>query len=240
MRAASSIRGPERSPLPPLQRRSRGRRAARARRRAATISPGCAATSAPTRRATSRGRPWRAATSMLTKQFAGDAGGRAVARLAAAARRAGARAAPVAARGLGARRRARRRALRPAPARRRDRPGARRRAPRRLPAGAGAVSSRNEIGPSPARAGSPRSSAARDLAWLIGSLVLVDRAARAARALVAHAAHAVPVRLARLSARSTARRCLRAGWSSASRRWRCSASGSSTARSSAASPGSCC
>ena len=108
---------PERSPLPPSSGRGGGRRAARADARAATTSPACAPTSAPIRRATSPGRRWRAATSMLTKQFAGEAAAELWLDWQLLPAGLGARAAPVAPRGLGARRRARRRALRPAPAR---------------------------------------------------------------------------------------------------------------------------
>src|SRR5688500_9068081 len=71
---------------------------------------------------------------------------------------------------LGARRRPRRRALRPAPARRRDRAGTRRCAPRRVPAGACAA--RAEMTPHPL-APELRQATARDLAWLIASLLLV-------------------------------------------------------------------
>src|SRR6185503_10135668 len=98
--------------------------------------------------------------------------GRALARLAAAARRPRARAAPVAHGGLGARRGAQRRELRPAAARHRDRAVARRAAPRGLPAGPGPVQERMKALPHPLSA-EMRVITLRDLVWLAGSLAIV-------------------------------------------------------------------
>ena len=109
---------------------------------------------------------------MLTKQFAGEAAAELWLDCAAAARGARPRAAPVAARRLGARRRARRRALRPAPARRRDR--ARRAATRTAPpACRRSRCTQAAMSSASARSGAARRSSARDLAWLIASLLLV-------------------------------------------------------------------
>ena len=182
------------------ERRGGGGRAALADAGQRRLRRAARPTSCPTRRATWRGRPWRAATTCSPSSSPARPRRELWLDWRLLPPRLGAGAAPLAPRRLGARRRARRRALRRCGCRAsRSRPGA---AMRTRAACLQALAlyelSMKSAAAASALARDARLATRATWSWLIGSLALVVAPHATARAMVADAAHAVPVRLAHL------------------------------------------